>query len=287
MTKMFGGLQTGERAILDDYSLELTARDADRLGSVGGVVPTGALVSVPHLPGEDSEGKLAGVRTIRDLGYEPMPHIAVRRFESALQLERVVAGLVEHAHVDRLLVLAGDVERPQGPYPDTLAVLRSGLIEKYGIRHVAVAGHPEGHPQVDKATLAASLLEKQQLLGELGVEWSIMTQFAFSAEPVLDWIESTRGDGVEVPIRIGVPGPASVGTLLRFAAVCGVSASTSVLKKYGLSVTQLLSSAGPDRLVADYARSMKPGVHGDTRLHFYPFGGVGKTAEWIAKFNQP
>ena len=82
----------------------------------------------------------------------------------------------------------------------------------------------------------------------------------------------------------GVPGPAGIKRLLAFAARCGVGASTSVLKKYGISVTNLLGSAGPDKLVDAFAKGLDR-EHGRVRLHFYPFGGMVKTLEWVHGYN--
>ena len=87
-------------------------------------------------------------------------------------------------------------------------------------------------------------------------------------------------------VRVGVPGPANVKTLLRFAARCGVGASTKVMSKYGVSITRLLTTAGPDALIIDLARGLDPARHGEVLLHFYPFGGLVKTAEWIAQYNR-
>jgi methylenetetrahydrofolate reductase (NADPH) len=71
--------------------------------------------------------------------------------------------------------------------------------------------------------------------------------------------------------------------LLRFAARCGVGASAAVMKKYGVSITNLLGSAGPDKLVEHFARELSP-EHGLVRLHFYPFGGLVKMVEWINSY---
>jgi methylenetetrahydrofolate reductase (NADPH) len=57
-----------------------------------------------------------------------------------------------------------------------------------------------------------------------------------------------------------------------------------VLRKYGLSLTRLVGSAGPDPILADLADGLNPAAHGETRLHFYPFGGFVKTAEWISQY---
>jgi methylenetetrahydrofolate reductase (NADPH) len=113
----------------------------------------------------------------------------------------------------------------------------------------------------------------------------IVTQFAFDAERVLDWLATLRAEGIDCPVRIGLPGPAGIKRLLQFAARCGVGASASVMKKYGVSITNLLGSAGPDKLVETLGERLGP-EHGRVRLHFYPFGGLAVTAQWIRNFEQ-
>jgi len=113
-----------------------------------------------------------------------------------------------------------------------------------------------------------------------------VTQFGFDAEPILSWLEQLRGVGLHGLVRIGVPGPASVKTLLRFAARCGVGASAKVMSKYGASITKLLTTTGPDALVKELARGLDPARHGEVLLHFYPFGGLRRTAEWVRDFRQ-
>lgn len=277
--------QSGNRDVLAQFSLEVTARDARQLVSLTKDIPAGTIVSVPFLAGERHADRIAAAKAIREAGYEPMPHIAARRLASETELANLIGSLCEHAHVTRVLVLAGDLDPPKGPYPDTATVLRSGILEGSGIKHVSVAGHPEGHPLQDDRALSAALLEKRRILEERKLEWSITTQFTFDSEPVLKWIAKLRHEGIAVPIRVGVPGAASVKTLLRFAALCGVSASTAVLRKYGLSITQLLTSAGPDRLVDEYADALVGSVYGDVHLHLYPFGGIRKSMEWIRQYH--
>jgi methylenetetrahydrofolate reductase (NADPH) len=84
-------------------------------------------------------------------------------------------------------------------------------------------------------------------------------------------------------VRIGVPGPAGIGTLVRYAARCGVGASATVMAHYGASLTQLMGSAGPDKLIAALEHGLTPAL-GPVRLHFYPFGGLARTVQWINRF---
>jgi methylenetetrahydrofolate reductase (NADPH) len=40
----------------------------------------------------------------------------------------------------------------------------------------------------------------------------------------------------------------------------------------------------PDRFIRALVEGYHPGRHGQVKLHFYPFGGLRATAEWIAGF---
>ena len=86
-----------------------------------------------------------------------------------------------------------------------------------------------------------------------------------------------------MPVRIGVPGPAGIKKLLRYAAHCSVAASATVMARYGVSLTRLFGSAGPDRLVDSLVRGLDE-RNGPVRFHFYPFGGIGQTVDWIAAY---
>ncbi len=112
----------------------------------------------------------------------------------------------------------------------------------------------------------------------------VVTQFGFDPDAFLGWLKDLRARGIDCPVRIGVPGPAGIKRLLAFAARCGVGASASVMKKYGVSIGNLLGTAGPDKLVDAFAAGLGE-EHGRVRLHFYPFGGMVRTVEWIRDYN--
>ena len=228
---------------------------------------------------------MAAAKLARSYGFHPRPHISARRIGSEQELESFLADLAREAQIDRAFVVAGDLAQPAGPYFDALAVIGSGLLAKHGVRHVGISGYPEGHPDLPAEKLWQALRDKQRALTDLGHSYDIVTQFGFDAKPVLDWLTQLRDSGIVAPVRIGVPGPATVKTLLRFAARCGVGASASVMAKYGVSITQLVTTAGPDALVAELAGSIDPAKHGEVHLHFYPFGGFAKTAQWVRDFS--
>jgi methylenetetrahydrofolate reductase (NADPH) len=274
---------TSVASLLEDFSVEVTAKDGVKLAQAHDLLLPGTRISVTYLPGEAAEGRVETAELVRDMGFVPVPHISARRVPSSEELENFLRALEGRAGLDRAFVVAGDLAQPLGPYDDALAIIRSGLLAKHGIRRVGIAGYPEGHPDIPQERLWQALRDKSAALQDLGHEPIVTTQFAFDSERVLGWIEDVRALGLDSTLRIGVPGPASVRTLMRFAARCGVGTSAKVLKKYGLSITQLLTTAGPDRLVTDLAAGIGP-QHGDIRVHFYPFGGVRATVLWARDF---
>lgn len=266
--------------VTDGYSLEMTAKDFDALHQAAPGIAPDTPVAITFLPGETIDARVAAAAAVRRLGFEPMPHLSARRIATLGELDTMLGRAVDEAGARRAFIVAGDPPEPAGPFADTLSIIRTGLLEKHGFRAVGVAGHPEGHPNMTGEALWDALTAKLDALDERGLGALIVTQFGFDADPFIDWLSELRARGIMAPVRIGVPGPAGIKTLLRFAARCGVGASAAVMTKYGVSITQLLGKAGPDRLVDALAARLTP-AHGPVRLHFYPFGGLVNTVEWI------
>lgn len=274
------GQQSAER-LVDLCSIEITAKDGDKVEQLKGRIPEGTLVSITFLPGEDAPTRVATARTVREAGFIPVAHISARRLGSEQELDEFLAALVAEAQVDHVFVIAGDLPAPSGPYLDALAVIKSGLLARHGIKHVGISGYPEGHPDITKEKLETAMRDKLAAIREAGQSAWIATQFGFDADPILPWIAGLRAEGIDVPVRLGVAGPSSIKALLRFATRCGVGVSAKVMAKYGLSITNLLGRAGPGPLINELQSRLIATEHGEVRLHFYPFGGLEKTADWI------
>lgn len=269
--------------LFDNYSLEITPKDVEALQNAAHMIPQGTLISCTFLPGAEFEDRVVAARAIQDLGFKPVPHISARRLIEKSDLNRFLDMLAAQIDLKHVFVIAGDPSEPLGPYEDALAVIDSGTLKEYGIEHVGISGYPEGHPDITNEKLVKAMADKVASLKRQGMDYSIMTQFGFDADPVLDWLKQIRGEGIDGPVRIGLAGPASIKTLLRFAARCGVGTSAKVVKKYGLSITSLIGNAGPDPVIADLVPQLGE-EHGKVHLHFYPFGGLVKTNEWIVDY---
>jgi methylenetetrahydrofolate reductase (NADPH) len=270
--------------ITDGYSLEMTAKDIVALQDAAVLIPADTPLSVTFLPGEDPAARIAATIAVRQLGFEPMPHFSARRILSEDDFEGYLHAVVREAGVSRCFIVAGDPAAAMGPYTDTTALIATGAFERAGIKAIGIGGHPEGHPVMSQDECWAVLATKVDEIERRGMAALIVTQFSFDPDAILAWLKELRERGIATPVRIGVPGPASIKSLLRFAARCGVGASAAVMKKYGVSITNLLGSAGPDRLVDQFAKGLAA-EHGLVRLHFYPFGGLVKTVEWIKNYS--
>jgi methylenetetrahydrofolate reductase (NADPH) len=272
--------------VLDDFSMEMTGKDVAKVENAASVIPAGSRINVTFLENEDLQMRVDAAEAVKRLGFTPVPHISARRITSQEHLEEFLAALrVIHA-TENVFAVGGDPAVPMGPYEDSLALIESGVLQQYGAKTISIGGYPDGHPDIAEDVLWSHLEKKAAALSRLEIPGTIITQVEFDAHRVLSWVAEVRDHGVELPIRVGVPGPASVKLLLGFASRLGISTSTTIAKKYGLSVTNLLGKAGPEHFIRDLQAGLDPAKHGVVKLHFYTFGGFKTTAEWIANHSQ-
>ncbi len=264
-------------------SFEVAAKDFAGLQAASGFMPPGSAVSITWLPNETNATRIAAAVAIRKAGFEPVPHVAARRLESVEALDRLLQGLRDEAGATQALLIAGDIDHAHGPFPSSLQVLQSGAFERAGFTNVGFGGHPEGHPSVDRAMLDSEMDAKIARASQGGMASFVVTQFCFASEPILAWTQAFRQRHPTVPVRIGLAGPASLKTLMRFAALCGVGTSAKAIIGRGASLARLLTESGPDPVIKDLATSAAFETLGPIGLHLFPFGGLARTAEWNAK----
>ncbi|WP_062206042.1 methylenetetrahydrofolate reductase [Demequina salsinemoris] len=271
-------------ALLDDFSIEVTARDGDRLTEAASSLPTGTRVNITALGTEDPTARLALAASAHRAGLTPVLHLAARRLADEQELRSELQAIQDQGTSSHVVVVGGDPRKPVGPYDSALSVMRTGLLAEHGVRDVGISGYPEGHPDIPRAMLAQALTDKVALLESQGIEATVVTQFSFDVDAVLGWVERVRDLGVEAPLRVGVPGPTSVKRLLAFARRCGVGTSAGVARKYGFSLGNLLTTAGPDAFVSALGERLEAGRHGDVRIHLFAFGGPVGTAAWARDY---
>jgi methylenetetrahydrofolate reductase (NADPH) len=102
-----------------------------------------------------------------------------------------------------------------------------------------------------------------------------VSQFSFSPERILAWLQKLRACGITKPVKVGMAGPTSVPGLMRYAKRCGVNASLRGLMAG--AAAGLIGHVGPDRIIETLSLA---GDLGDAAPHYFSFGGVLETVRY-------
>lgn len=268
------------QALCQGYSIETTPRSFTKLAPLASYLPEGTKVYVTHLPGAGLADTVRVAEAIAAQGYQAIPHIAVRNLSSEQELEMGLIRL-NKAGIGDILLLAGSAGSSTH-YRDTIDFLQSGILELYDIHSVGFAAHPEGHPFVAQQEIERALIFKQNYAHQHPREYYLMTQFCFTAEPVLQWCASLSEREIDFPVRIGIPGVAGTAALIKHAKACGVGASLNFLLKNGGTLRRLMGVSEPNKLIMDLSLARaKAELSAQHQLHFYPLGDFQKTSDWV------
>jgi methylenetetrahydrofolate reductase (NADPH) len=272
-----------ERAIADfvrGFSLEATRPSLADVTALAAAVPSGTRIYLSAVPTRPPHDALEPAIRLAAAGLEPVPHVAVRMFETAAVLDRFLARLSAEAGVRRVLLIAGDRDQPAGEFHNALELIDGDVLRRRGIAEIGVAGYPEGHPRISAQELDLALVRKVAAAEATGIKLHVVTQFCFDPAAIVRWIVRLRGFGLELPVRVGIAGPTNVATLLRYAAKCGVGASAQGLTRQAGLVKHLLALSAPDALLRALAEARARGDLGEVVPHFYSFGGLAQTSRW-------
>lgn len=264
-------------------SIEMGAHRPEDAAKIARLLPSSTLVYVNHLPRHSLDETLRSLVAARDAGLEPVPHLAARRLGSRVEARQFIERAHREAGVQKVLVLGGDVASPAGPYSDAAALIRDGLFRDSGIRELGLAGYPEGHPRINSDVLAAALSEKIALARAEGLGAYVVSQFSFAPNRIVEFCTQLARQEPNVPVYVGLPGPTNPAQLLRFAQICGVSASLRALQAQGMGAVRLFTHTDPAEQLAAVARHCEGGTTNVVGVHVFSFGGVEASAAWINK----
>ena len=203
-------------------------------------------VTITFLPGDNYRHNIETATALRRAGFNPVPHIAAREMISQPALDDFLARLRGEADVTHILLIAGDVAAAKGPFKSSLDVCASGLIEARGFTRVSVAGHPEGHPFLDQAHALRVLAAWRDWGRQTSIGVDVVTQFCFESAPILQWIGELTKANIDLPVIVGLAGPATPATLTKFALRCGIGNSMRALRGQIGRFGRLLTDTGPD-----------------------------------------
>lgn len=229
-------------------------------------------VSITFLPGADYQDVVAQAKRLRQKGFEPIPHVPARSIRSQHHLYDFVSQLRDEAQIRQMLLIAGSPAEPLGPYASTMDLLETRLFD--GLR-VGVAGHPEGMPQFNEEVCDRILALKNTYAQDTGTEMFVMTQWSLDVKTISHWLNRIESFN-RLPIYLGIPGPTTPTSLLKFARICGVKTSLLGLRQQSVRLGQLLTIQTPNYLVDAFSDRID-------HFHLYTFGGIKRTGAWLTQ----
>ena len=277
------------RDLMAGASIEVMPRTAAKIDDFRPLLPQGTRVYIAHIEGTPIDDMVDTAKRIADEGFTVMPHVPARIVKHRAELDTWLTRYATEAGATEALVLAGGPASPHGEFDSSMQLLETGLFDKHGFTRLHVAGHPEGNRDIDAdgtTKLVDDALHWKQAFAErTGADMAIVTQFAFDAEPVLQWARRLDHTGVTLPIHVGLAGPSKLQNLIKFAMACGVGSSIEVLKRRARDLTKLVRPFEPTDVLTDLSAAHAAGQAGRIEgLHFFPLGGIAATVDYMARF---
>jgi methylenetetrahydrofolate reductase (NADPH) len=208
-------------------------------------------------------------------GFTATPHLAARLVRDEAHLADLVARL-HAAGVDGVFVIAGDAPEPAGTFPDALSLLEALDAGGHHFRHVGIGGYPEGHGHIDPELIERALERKAPHATH------VVTQLCFHPATTREWAQLVKRRGVDLPIRIGLPGAVTRQKLVRISAGLGLGQSARFLAKQHSLAWRFFLPHGyrPDRLVERLAPDLGRPEQNLQGFHLFTFNEVARTEAW-------
>ncbi len=270
-------------SLLASASVEVSSR-GHQLQELRDNFRPGTDVTITFLPGDNYRHNVETAVALRRAGFNPVPHIAAREMATREALDDFLIRARDEAGVSRILVIAGDVASARGPFRSSFDICASGLIEARGIASVSVAGHPEGHPYLAAANAFTALAAWRDWGRETKIQVDVVTQFCFESAPILEWIGELDTHGIDLPVIVGLAGPATPATLMKFALRCGVGNSMRSVRGQIGRFGRLLIDTGPDEVMRGLRSAPATATASIAAFHLFPFGGLRKTGAWLRTY---
>ena len=271
---------------LKDFSIEVTPKAASKIENFSDLLPQGTLIYVAHIEGTPIDDMVNTAKKITDQGFSPMPHFPARIIKDKNILQDWILRYQNEANVENALLIAGGANKPYGEYDSSIQLIESELFDKANFKSLHIAGHPEGSKDIDPdgstKNVDEALSWKNEFSKRTDASMAITTQFSFDSKTVIDWANGVKKAGIDIPIHIGIAGPAKLQTLLRYSIECGVGASVKIIQKRAKDLTKLLLPYKPTTIISELAdyKSNNPDFNIE-KVHFYPLGGITQVSDFV------
>ena len=273
------------KKFLNSYSIETTPNVYEKYGGFSEFLNKNHDVYITYLPDENSKNVIRTAKKLKLEGYDVIPHLPARTIVNKNDLEKYIGELANESGCSKMLIIGGGGNQA-GEISSSIDVLKTDFLSKYNYQFVGVAGHPEGSPDISNENLDLAIKQKNDFAKNVDFKMYLATQFFFEAKSLIDWEKHLVKIGNKLPIHAGIPGPASIKTLVNYARSCGIGNSLRFITKQAFNLTKLATLSTPDKLIYDLAEHSE--INKDSKLekiHFYAFGGMKKTSEWLNQFN--
>ena len=271
---------------LKDFSIEVTPKAALKIENFSDYLPHKTLIYIAHIEGTPIDDMVQTAKKITDQGFSAMPHFPARIIKNKNVLDEWITRYQSEAGVENALLIAGGSNKPYGEYDSSINLIESELFDKANFKRLHIAGHPEGSKDIDpdgsSKNVDEALSWKYQFSNRTDASMAITTQFCFDSSSVIDWANSIKSSGIDLPIHIGIAGPAKLQTLLRYSIECGVGASIGIIQKRAKDLTKLLLPYKPTEILKELAeyKISNPDFNIE-KVHFFPLGGVKMVSDFL------
>ena len=239
-----------------NFSLEITMKtDISTLPKVKDVYIT-------QLPGNDFREVASKAKELVNSGFNPIPHFSARSIKNLTELKDYVSRCKDGG-VNQALVIGGSAQ-PIGDFHCSLQLLETGLFEGFKI---GIAGHPDGSPDISDSDLEQAMTDKKPYADY------IITQWLLETDPIIKFISRQT-----LPVHVGITGPLTIASLLKFANIVGAKNSLNFIKSNMTKAFDLLKPRDPNDIIEKLKSSTE-------NFHIYTFGGLQETNKWLTENN--
>jgi len=238
-------------------------------------LPRGATVSVTASPAKGIEATVELAIELEQEGLRAIPHLSARMIRDKAHLATLL-DRIRNAGIDRAFVVGGDADEP-GEFLDGLSLIRAMHDLGKAPSELGCPCYPQGHQDIPTAALEQALREKAPFVQYM------TTQLCFDPKAIARFITARRAEGIETPVKLGIPGVAEIPKLLSISARIGVKDASKFVTKNIRFVGELLKSGGvykPNALMKGLAPVISDPDAKVVGLHVYTFNNVPATEAW-------
>ncbi|MBL0374563.1 methylenetetrahydrofolate reductase [Rhizobium sp. KVB221] len=267
-----------------ETSIELAPEQVRNFAPQAEHFPLGSRVFLTHLTGKPEAMQIEAALRVKEMGYVAVPHFGARNFKTEKDYVDLVTAHSRNG-ITEALFLGGNPPLFAGPMGEAAQLLAHPVLKDSSLGTAFVSGYPEGHPDINEASLKDALRRKIDICKDASRDVRVASQFAFDGNMIAAWAKSLHDTYPGLPVHVGLAGVTSLTKLIKFSMMCGVGPSIAALRRSASGLFNIIADRNPaevlDAMAASYPVPVAP-----LNYHFFPFGGWEKTLSWFADYQE-